>query len=69
MKTYIRVPFGAGHRAKALGARFDMAAKSWYVPDGVDLALFTEWLPGNLQRWLSKKLPKSAAAEPEKVAS
>jgi hypothetical protein len=44
MKTYLLVPFAEKDRVKSLGARFDMARKQWYVPDGLDLYLFREWL-------------------------
>jgi ribonuclease HI len=45
MKTYLSMPFKDKDRAKSLGARFDMARKQWFVPDGVDLSAFKEWLP------------------------
>jgi len=46
MKTYLQVPYAEKDRAKDLGARFDMSRKQWYCPDGVDLMLFKEWVPG-----------------------
>lgn len=46
MKTYINVPFAENARAKALGAMWDMGRKKWYVPDGVDLTPFLQWVPG-----------------------
>ena len=54
MKTYIDVPLAASHRARALGARWDMSRKSWFVPDGVDLRLFKEWMPEALRPWLTE---------------
>jgi hypothetical protein len=48
MKTYINVMIFEKDRAKALGARFDMSRKQWYVPDGIDLEQFKEWLPKEL---------------------
>jgi putative DNA primase/helicase len=42
-KTYISVPFKEKNEAKALGARWDSKATSWYVPQGEDLSLFTKW--------------------------
>ena len=42
--TYLDVPFKAKDEAKALGARWDSAARKWYVPDGVELTPFTSWL-------------------------
>lgn len=50
MKTYLEVPFHEKDAAKAKGARFDMAIKKWYCPDGVDLQNFSKWLPKNFQR-------------------
>jgi exodeoxyribonuclease VII large subunit len=53
MKTYIKVGFADKDLAKQRGARWDAASKQWFVPDGVDLALFKQWLPKDLQRWFS----------------
>lgn len=43
--TYLDVPFKDKDQAKALGARWDAAARKWYAPDGKDVALFKTWLP------------------------
>ena len=45
--TYLSVPFREREAAKSLGARWDPAAKRWYVSDGRDLAPFSTWLPCN----------------------
>lgn len=42
----LEVPFADKNDAKALGARWDNAARAWYVPAGVNLAPFEAWLPG-----------------------
>lgn len=42
-KTYLNVPFQEKDAAKALGARWDAAAKKWYAPAGIDLAVFKQW--------------------------
>lgn len=42
-KTYINVPFSEKEEAKDLGARWDRAEKSWYVPAGVDVEQFSKW--------------------------
>lgn len=42
-KTAIEVPFSEKDDAKRLGARWDRAARTWYVPEGVDLAPFGRW--------------------------
>lgn len=43
--TYLAVPFAKKDKAKALGARWDSAARQWYVPPGIELTPFREWLP------------------------
>lgn len=45
MTLYLDVPFRQKDEAKALGARWDPAARKWYAPTGVELALFDAWLP------------------------
>jgi hypothetical protein len=42
--TYLRVPFAEKSQAKALGARWDSRARSWYVPPGVSTERFGRWL-------------------------
>ena len=46
VRQYLEVPFGDKDEAKALGAQWDKAAKAWYVPPGMPVALFNAWLPG-----------------------
>ncbi len=41
--TFIAVPYIERMEAKALGAKWDKEAKSWYVPKGDDLTLFGRW--------------------------
>lgn len=41
--TYIDVPFDDKDEAKELGAKFDSNAKSWYIPEGVDVEAFSKW--------------------------
>lgn len=47
--TYLNVPFKEKDKAKALGARWDVGARKWYVPDGKELAPFNAWLPAESQ--------------------
>lgn len=61
MKTDLIVTLPHVARVKELGARYDMARKTWYCPDGVDLMLFTPWLPKQLRKWKSLK-PAGGAA-------
>ncbi|EMF7039447.1 DUF1738 domain-containing protein [Salmonella enterica] len=44
-RTYLAVPFAEKNEAKALGAKWDKDAKSWYAPEGVDVAT------SGLARW------------------
>ena len=37
------VPFAEKDEAKQLGARWDPKRRKWYVPPGVDAALFARW--------------------------
>lgn len=57
MATYLTVPFTQKDQAKALGARWDAAQRQWFVPPGVDLALFSTWLTQATQS------PERAASE------
>ncbi len=41
----LEVPFAQKNEAKALGARWDPEAVSWYVPAGRDPAPFQRWVP------------------------
>lgn len=43
-RTYIEVPYKDKNIAKILGARYDAEKKKWYVPKGVDLKIFKEWI-------------------------
>ena len=43
--TDLNVPFEEKEDAKRLGAKWDAARKTWFLPDGTESALFTKWLP------------------------
>ncbi len=43
-KLYLDVPFPDKEQVKALGARWDRDARSWYVPNHLDVESFTHWL-------------------------
>ncbi len=43
--TYLTSSFKDKDKVKALGARWDPAKRQWYVPDGLALTPFAEWLP------------------------
>jgi len=42
---YLTVTFAQKDKVKALGARWDANQRQWFVPPGLDLALFSPWLP------------------------
>jgi len=41
----LRVPYREKDEAKRLGARWDPAARIWFVPEDLELARFARWLP------------------------
>jgi hypothetical protein len=43
--TDLNVPFHEKDDAKRLGARWDAARKTWFLPDCTETASFTKWLP------------------------
>ena len=63
VQLYLAVPFDQKDRAKAVGARWDPAAKKWYVPHGVDIAGFAEWWPDELRGQSADEVTALLAAE------
>jgi putative DNA primase/helicase len=47
-RQYLAVPYGERKAAKAAGAQWDKAAKSWYVGSGADTDKLQRWLPDNV---------------------
>ncbi len=43
-KVYLAVPYAEKDEAKAAGARWDRAAKSWYVREGADMDAVKSWI-------------------------
>lgn len=52
--TYLDVPFDDKDKAKSLGARWDPAKKSWYVPKGADTSAFASWISGDGAKSVSR---------------
>lgn len=48
----LKVPYAQKDAAKALGAWWSSERKTWFVPDGVLLAPFAEWLPAGA--WMAQ---------------
>jgi hypothetical protein len=44
MRINLKVPFAEKDQAKALGARWDPAKKTWYIVDKPDLSPFSAWM-------------------------
>lgn len=42
--TFLTTQYQEREQVKALGARWDGAARKWFVPDGMDLGPFEKWL-------------------------
>jgi exodeoxyribonuclease VII large subunit len=42
--NYLTTSFQEKEQVKSLGAKWDVTAKKWYVPKGMDLAPFENWL-------------------------
>jgi len=57
-RTYLSVPFPEKDAAKQLGARWDGAARAWYIPDGLEGDKFARWLP-------TQKFPQTALLQSE----
>ena len=58
-RTYLAVPYAEKNEAKALGAKWDKEAKSWYAPEGVDV------VSSGLARWSVDKANVITASEPK----
>lgn len=67
--TYLTVPFKEKDSAKALGARWDGSARRWYVPAGLSLTPFAEWLPATAQASAGHELPATSSSINLQVAS
>ena len=48
-RQYLAVPYGERGPAKAAGAEWDKAAKSWYAGPKADMNKLQRWLPENVQ--------------------
>jgi antirestriction protein ArdC/phage/plasmid primase-like uncharacterized protein len=45
-KIYLTVPYADKDQAKQLGALWNKPAKSWYIPEGLDVKPFSKWKGG-----------------------
>ena len=44
-RTYLAVPYAEKDAAKQAGARWDKTEKAWFVPTGVSVDAFAQWIP------------------------
>lgn len=66
-KTFINVPFQEKNDARALGARWDREQKSWYIPEGVNIALFERWMITKSEEKSEEQAISSAHADEENL--
>lgn len=62
MRVNLKCPFAEKDIAKALGARWDVARKTWFVENPEDLTPFLRWMP-DVKAKPSKKKPVRTIAE------
>lgn len=63
----IHVPFEQKDAAKALGARWLPAEKTWYVPHGIDVNLFSRWWSTDLKTAHKEPQPRDANASTKRA--
>lgn len=74
MRINLATPFAEKDAAKALGARWDSAKKTWYITDVTDITPFQRWIP-NMEAATgtagttrpATKAPNGPAGEPKGV--
>ena len=57
-KFYINCPYDEKDLAKTLGAKWDVEAKKWYVPEGIKIETFRRWWPENTKQKPDLKVVK-----------
>lgn len=62
-RTYLCVPHAEKEAAKSIGARWDAARKSWYVPAGTSTAPFARWLSSSGAPFLKRAPPLPPAPQ------
>ncbi len=59
MRINLTTTFAEKDKAKALGARWDVARKTWYIEDIEDLTPFRRWIP-SIADWDEKQAAKGS---------
>jgi hypothetical protein len=58
MRVDLHVPFSQKDLAKSKGARWDVARKTWYVVDPLDIRAFALWMGQDVKDWYGGKRVK-----------
>jgi hypothetical protein len=62
MRIDLKVPYEEKDHAKRLGARWDVARRTWYVENVENIAKFMKWMPRQLTRAHGKPFKKKKTA-------
>ena len=63
MRFNLKCPFSEKDQAKALGAQWDAARKTWFVVDPPDMQPFMRWLGGEWDEGAAKRKRATRAKE------
>lgn len=55
MRVELNVPYNDKDKAKALGAKWDMSTRKWYVLSPEDLKPFAQWLSTDVKAFYRTK--------------
>ncbi|WP_413208293.1 DUF5710 domain-containing protein [Rhodospirillum sp. A1_3_36] len=66
-RIYLAVPFDERTQAKKMGAKWDRAEKSWYVPEGTEATAFAQWEKKNITQATAPAPLKAEDKAPEQV--
>lgn len=55
MRIKLKVPYEQRYEAKDLGAKWDPEEKSWFIPSGVDIIPFQQWMDDNSSTTTAKE--------------
>lgn len=59
MRINLQVPYSDKESVKSLGAKWDVARKTWYIIDPQDLEQFKKWIP-SIRDWDEQQADKQA---------
>lgn len=62
-RVYVQIPYADREQAKMLGAKWDKDQKSWYIPEGVNTALFARWMQPKQEALAEEAVPDDTPQE------